>query len=150
MKKRKPATKRKASKKKTPAPKGKRLKKDLPMVDEWGNDISLVELRGGKCLVVFPTHMGAQGYFDGDFGLIAVLDLKGIRYESINQKDPYELVVVYPKKDLRKIQRIERAYFSHKIKVEAKEMSEQTMFFINGVVPTGADHNFSGKPMEHE
>jgi hypothetical protein len=141
MQKKKVVTKRKVSKKKIPISQ----EDDLGIRDESGNDIGLVDVRGGKCLVHFPTNYYSQGSFDGDLGLIAVLIMKGIDYEEVNYKDPYEVVYEFLKKDAKKIRAIQAAYFNHTIKVEAKEMSDLTISLVNDIVPTGEKYNFSGK-----
>ena len=150
MQKKKPPAKSKVSKKKVSISKKDSVGKDLPTAD-WGNGLSLVEVRGEKCVISFPTQFFAQGCFDGDLGLIAVLAFNGIRYEDRNYKNPCEVIFVYPKKDLRKIKSIENAYFNHTIQVDAKEISDYIIIsLVNYIVPTGPKYNFSGKEMEYK
>jgi hypothetical protein len=141
MQKKKAITKSKVGRKKTSISK----EDDLSILDEQGNDIGLVDVKGGKCLVHFPTNYYSQGGFDGDLGFIAVLIMKGIDYEEVNYKDPYEVVYEFLKKDARKIGVIQSAYFNHALEVDAKEMSDLTISLVNYIVPTGARYNFSGK-----
>jgi hypothetical protein len=99
----------------------------------WGNGLSLVEEKKDKCLIVFP--MCPYGTWDEDLGLIAILLKYGIYGSYVKPSDsnkyPEEIVFEYAKKHSKKIKSIEKAYFKHKISIDAKDMSMLLMLIIN-------------------
>lgn len=114
---------------------------------KFGNDVDLIEERGRKCAVVFPTNIHAQGCLDSDLGLIAMIAIKGIGLGEVNTTDPNEVSYSYSKRHMKEIREIQSAWFKHKTKVDGKEFSEMITFIANYFLPTGPKHNFSGKPM---
>ena len=106
----------------------------------WGEDYSLVEKRNGKCVVSFPIYDRCPSHVDGDLGLISVIMLKGIYYTDFNTKNQ-EVIYEFPKQYMKKIKAIEKAYFAHKIKIDAKSVTESTVLHANIYWPKNTKHN---------
>lgn len=111
-------------------------KKVPPREGVWGEDWSLVEVEKDKCIICFPEREYGRDAFDTDLGLIGILMMNKIVSENV-YKRPMEVVFAYNKKYAKKIKDIEKAYFSGKIKIDAKEMSNLTIFVVNYLEPKG-------------
>jgi hypothetical protein len=113
--------------------------------DDLGDGMILIKEEKGKCLVIFPIWPHARDAFDGDLGFIAILMMKGINYNDVcvrtseivyeDDQDPEELVYTFDNKYTKKIKAIEKAWFAHKIKVDAKSMSDFIMYQVNYLSP---------------
>ena len=127
--------------------KGNKIKASSKNVQEM--NYSLVENRKGKCVVCFPTFPYAEGCIPNDIGFISILEINDIHVGHLNIKNPEEVVFEFDKKYTSRIKSLEKAYFAEKIKVDASVMSDITIFFVNRILPSGPEHNFSGKRMKN-
>ena len=93
-----------------------------------------VEVKGNKCIVVFPVLPGEQGNIDWDFGFVAVLSMEGIKFNDVNVKNLNVTTVEYDKKYTKKIKDMHKKYLSHQIQVDAKEMSWEMAQAVNHIL----------------
>ncbi|OGJ54779.1 hypothetical protein A2880_03330 [Candidatus Peribacteria bacterium RIFCSPHIGHO2_01_FULL_49_38] len=99
----------------------------------WRKDWSLVGQRRGKCVVWIPRNPYSDSrLIDRDFGLIAILWMNRIFGDPASGVDTTEeSIYEYDKKHTKRIVLIERAYLAGKIQVDAHEMSNRLILYIN-------------------
>jgi hypothetical protein len=123
-------------KRKTTKIKFNKKKKGTPQEGVWGEDWSLVEVEKDKCIISFPVREYGRDAFDTDLGLIGILLMNKIVADNV-YKRPMDIVFAYNKRYAKKIKDIEKAYFTGKIKIDAKDMSNLTIFVVNYLEPKG-------------
>ncbi len=104
---------------------------------------TMVEEEKGKCLIAFPMYLDGEVFCDENLGLIAILLQHNIVFDNVyirlaenmldEYDDPGEVVFEFNKKHTNEIRSVEKAYFEHKILIDAQEMSLRLMFVIDNL-----------------
>ncbi len=122
----------------------------LKGVDEWEEGDSLVEELRDKCVVnitrIYITRT-TESSLDKTLGLIAIIMLHDILCEGASIKSKIitfkgasrkseMFTFKFAKKHIEKIKKIEKAYMSGKIQVDAKQMSMAFASVIDSLIET--------------
>ena len=111
-------------------------------IDEWYEENSLVKEGKNSCTInVFRWAISQKDTcFDDQLGLVAFLLLHDIQCKLDSKKDGV-FVFIYDKKYTKKIKNIEKAYFSGKIQVDAKQMSKAVLILVNRLIKEKSEKN---------
>lgn len=110
--------------------------------DEWYEDYSMVEELQDECAINIPRSNIAstiESSVDEKFGLIGVIMLHKIPCEGVKRKKEM-FTFLFAKKHIEKIRKIEKAYMSGEMQIDAKQMSMAFSSVLNSMMEASLIH----------